>query len=73
VALFAIVGCNTKANKPAEEKSGLHIEAPGVDVQVGGDQGVQVEAPGTDVDLKPGEGGRITAPGTDIRVDKEKQ
>jgi len=72
LALCAVAGCNSQSPTEVKEKdSGLHINAPGVNIDIGGGKGVQVEAPGTDVDVKPGEGTTVTAPGTEVSSEKE--
>ena len=72
LALCAVTGCNSQSPTEVQEKdSGLHINAPGVNIDIGGGKGVQVEAPGTDVDVKPGEGTTVTAPGTEVSTEKE--
>ena len=52
-ALIALTGCNSQDSKPEDSKPPvpLHIEAPGVDVQIGGGEGVKVDAPGADVEV----------------------
>ena len=51
--LIALTGCNSQDSKPEDSKPPvqLHIEAPGVDVQIGGGEGVKVDAPGADVEV----------------------
>ncbi|MDG2410023.1 MAG: hypothetical protein P8M53_13520 [Pirellulales bacterium] len=47
-------GCNSQQDaNPSDSKPPvpLHIEAPGVDVQIGGGEGVEVNAPGADVEV----------------------
>lgn len=55
VATLALSGCNAQQDTESSDSQPpvpLHIEAPGVDVEVGGGEGVQVNAPSTDVELK---------------------
>ena len=52
--LMATAGCNSPQDTKPEDSEPpvpLHIEAPGVDVQIGGGDGVKVDAPGTDVEV----------------------
>ncbi len=54
VATLMLTGCNSQQeSKPSDSEPPvpLHIEAPGVDVEIGGGEGVQVEAPGADIDI----------------------
>jgi hypothetical protein len=55
VATLALSGCNAQQDTESSDSKPpvpLHIEAPGIDVEVGGGEGVQVNAPGTDVELR---------------------
>ena len=55
VATLTLSGCNAQQDTESSDSKPpvpLHIEAPGVDVEVGGGEGVQVNAPGTDVELR---------------------
>lgn len=65
------VGCNGQTDKrqveDSPENTGLKIEAPGVDLEVG-DNGVHVDAPGTQVDVDK-DHVEIDAPDTDVKVD----
>lgn len=56
LALFVIAGCNSKEATKKQDDGGLHINAPGVNVDIGGDKGLQIEAPGTNVNIDPDEG-----------------
>lgn len=52
--LTALAGCNSQQNANPEDSKPpvpLHIEAPGVDVQIGGGEGIKVDAPGADVEV----------------------
>ena len=52
--LTALAGCNSQQNANPEDSKPpvpLHIEAPGVDVQIGGGEGVKVDASGTVVEV----------------------
>ena len=55
----AVFGCaeRTTTPPPAEPRpaTGIDIEAPGVDVRVGGGRGVEVETPNTEVEVPPRE------------------
>jgi hypothetical protein len=61
----ALIGCDRPAAKgpatPAPEKPAVDIQAPGVDVKVGGGD-VEVKAPGVDVNTSP-------EAGTDVKVE----
>lgn len=56
LALFVIAGCNSKEAPKKQDDGGLHINAPGVNVDIGGDKGLEIEAPGTNVKVDPDEG-----------------
>jgi hypothetical protein len=71
LALFVIAGCNSKEAPKKQDDGGLHINAPGVNVDIGGGKGLQIEAPGTNVNVNPGEGATVTAPGTEASTEKE--
>jgi hypothetical protein len=47
------VGCEKKPKEAVEEKPGIEVNAPGVEVKVDPKEGVKVEAPGVDVEAKP--------------------
>ena len=54
VVLIALGGCNAQQDAKPEDSEPpvpLHIEAPGVDVQIGGGEGVKVDAPGANVEV----------------------
>ena len=47
-------GCNSQQDSSTSDSKPpvpLHIEAPGVDVQIGAGEGVEVDAPGADVEV----------------------
>ncbi len=54
IAALTLSACNAEQDTKESENPPvpLHIEAPGVDIEVGGGEGVKVNAPGTDVELK---------------------
>jgi hypothetical protein len=56
LSLILAVGCQKKTEPPvappSEPGKGIEIEAPGVDVKVGGGEGVDVKTPGADVEVK---------------------
>ena len=56
LALFVIAGCNSKEAPKKQDDGGLHINAPGVNVDIGGDKGLEIKAPGTNVKVDPDEG-----------------
>lgn len=60
LASSSLVGCDRPAPK-APEKPAVDIQAPGVDVKVGGGD-VEVKAPGVDVNTSPDKG-------TDVQVE----
>jgi hypothetical protein len=53
--LAAMFGCAERpASPPVESRPAeVDVEAPGVNVEVGGGKGVEVETPGTDVEIPP--------------------
>lgn len=59
VACFSMFSFLSGCSQPASEKQtttveigdGIQVDAPGVDVKVGGGEGVQVDAPGAKVDI----------------------
>jgi len=54
LAALTLSACSgeKETKKPEAPPVNLKIEAPGVDVEVGGGEGVKVNAPGADVDVK---------------------
>jgi hypothetical protein len=55
LATLALSGCNAQQDTQSSDSKPpvpLHIEAPDIDIEVGGGEGVKVNAPGTDVELK---------------------
>ena len=64
--LFA--GCSQETSVEGGRGEGLHVNAPGVKVDVGGGKGVNVEAPGTDVHVGGGQGVQVDAPNTKVDV-----
>ena len=59
VACLSTFSFLSGCSQPASEKQattvevgdGIQVDAPGVDVKIGGGEGVQVEAPGAKVDI----------------------
>ncbi len=59
IAMTTAVGCQSEPGPkmegeapPVKEGEGIEVQAPGVDVKVGGGDGVEVKAPGADVEVK---------------------
>ena len=54
IPLILTGGCNSQQDSSTSDSKPpvpLHIEAPGVDVQIGDGEGVKVDAPGADVEV----------------------
>ena len=66
VGIVALVGCGEKTTHVEKPASGVHVSAPGVDVQTG--DGVKVDAPGVKVDAGGGEGVKVDAPATKVET-----
>ena len=65
VGIVALVGCGEKTTHVEKPASGVHVSAPGVDVQTG--DGVKVDAPGVQVDTG-GAGVKVDAPATKVET-----
>jgi hypothetical protein len=57
LGLSCVLGCAKKQPAeapapPAEQGKGIEVEAPGVDVKVGGGEGVEVKTPEGETDVK---------------------
>jgi hypothetical protein len=61
------VDTDPDADLDGDQKSGLSIKLPGVEINVDEDKGVDVKAPGTDVNVNR-DGVDITAPNVRIRT-----
>ena len=59
-------GCGR--NEQPEEKQGIEIHAPGVDIKIDKNEGVNVKAPNTEVHASKEKGAEVKAPGVDLEA-----
>jgi uncharacterized lipoprotein NlpE involved in copper resistance len=48
----ALVGCDKQSGNKVDANKPVEVNAPGVQVKVGGEGGVEVKAPGVEVETK---------------------